>query len=743
MRLASKLENFAARTLLDLFCLQKQSACLTTLMFHKIPKKTDLLVPDELNIDQFEHILDFLRKYTTPLHLSEAVSRLRTGNLPKRSVVITFDDGYPEWQSNIAPLLLKNNIPATFFVTSETLNGQQLWHERIVDAVRALPVHGAKLPYGFGGFVDVLDERKRVILIKDLQGRLKYLPLEERLAAIVEVENQRVTPLPEQKVFDVEMLRRLRNQGFDIGAHTVRHPILNECGDAEAIREIGQSKEIIESILGEKITAFAYPNGRPGKDYSYKHVQAVIKCGFQVAFSSTAGVATKDSDFFQLPRTTLWPERRLRMSYHFFQNYYRKTMSVPPSAGFETNKNIRCLLVASTFPPIHGGSAVVYDNVCRNLPFNSIRVLAASNNYLTQKAINGCKEYDANAPFPIDRLPYLRPLMLPPPRNIFVSVYRFIVKDLMLYLHVFVSASQIVRKHNINIVCIGELVSGGWLGVALKKCFGCKLVFYVHGEEITTNTQGRLYGRMRRRYLEAADKVVSVSSFTCDALTKRMSVPPNSIALIENGVDTERFTPGPVDLTVLSALGLKGKRILLFVGRLVQRKGVDMVISSMPEIIKKIPNIHFVIVGDGEYRETLHKQIADMEMNGYISMVGKVSDDDLVKYFRACDLFVMPNRTMPDGDTEGFGLVFREANACGKPVIAGRAGGAVEAVIEGQTGLLVDGENVKEISDSIIKILSTPQLAADLSEGGLDVARENNVQAMASKFQNVCLKLIQ
>jgi phosphatidylinositol alpha-1,6-mannosyltransferase len=152
--------------------------------------------------------------------------------------------------------------------------------------------------------------------------------------------------------------------------------------------------------------------------------------------------------------------------------------------------------------------------------------------------------------------------------------------------------------------------------------------------------------------------------------------------------------------------------------------------------------VHYLIVGDGEIRAEITQLIADEGLAPWITLVGKVSDDELLRYLRLCDLFVMPNRTMPDGDTEGFGLVFREANACRKPVVGGRAGGAVEAVADGVSGLLVDGYKPAEIADAIERILGDPALAERLSEGGMKLAREHSTEAVARKFLRTCERLL-
>jgi len=152
--------------------------------------------------------------------------------------------------------------------------------------------------------------------------------------------------------------------------------------------------------------------------------------------------------------------------------------------------------------------------------------------------------------------------------------------------------------------------------------------------------------------------------------------------------------------------------------------------------------VHYLIVGDGEIRAELEQLIASEGLGDWVTLVGKVSDGDLLRYLRLCDLFLMPNRTMPDGDTEGFGLVFREANACHKPVIGGRAGGVVEAVADGVSGLLVDGNDPDDIAAAVERILGDPALAARLSEGGYKLAREHSTRAVALQFLRTCETLL-
>jgi len=728
------------RPLLSLLSPAGPSARLSVMLFHKVPTLADPLASNELNLARFEQILDFVGANANVLPLSEASAALQRGTLPARAVALTFDDGYAEWIDNVAPALLRRKMPATFFITTGQFEGGVLWHERILAAVRALPARGAQLPPGLGLYADLDLPGCRERLVEQIQARLKYAPLSQRIDAMQQLESQACRPLILPRGFDSSSVRTLHSQGFEIGAHTVHHPILNECTARQARAEIVDCKAELEALIGGSVHSFAYPNGRPGTDFSSEHVDMVKAAGYRTAVTTSLGVARAGTDPFQLPRFTPWGLSDERIGFQLARNMLTKPVPVPPPIAPERQTDVRCLMVASTFAPIHGGSAVVYENLCRHMPAGSIRVLSASTSYQNHQEIPGWREHDATQSFPVDRIHLLRPPMLPPPANKLVSLWRLAAHDVPLYAKVLYKAATLVRRHDINLVCVGELVTGSWLGIALKKMFGCKLVIYVHGEEITTRTDGRL-GQKRKQFLLAADKVVAVSSFTCEAMST-MGVPPSAMALIQNGVDIKRFTPGERDPALIARHGLQGKQVILTVGRLVARKGTDMAVRAMKQVVAQRPGVHYLIVGDGEIRAELEQLIANEGLGAWVTLVGKVTDDELLRYLRLCDLFLMPNRTMPDGDTEGFGLVFREANACRKPVIGGRAGGVVEAVEDSVSGLLVDGNKPNEIAAAIERILGDPALAARLSEGGYALARANSTEAVAHQFLRTCERVL-
>ncbi len=400
-----------------------------------------------------------------------------------------------------------------------------------------------------------------------------------------------------------------------------------------------------------------------------------------------------------------------------------------------------CLLIANFFTPIRGGSAVVYQALCEFSSPGSMIVLAPWRMFADGSEIPGWREHDAAAKYPIHRLELLRPREATGSSSFLISAWRWLTTDLPLMVRVFLKVREIVRQHNVKVICIGELVTSSWIGLLGQRFLGCKMISYIHGEEITTEMGYRFYGRQRKRYLHKADAVVAVSHFTEKALIRLMDVDQKRIHLFHNGVDVERFQPGPKRADLIARHGLAGKRVILTVGRIVPRKGFDAVIRAMPKILEQVPDAHYLIVGGGHYRPTLEALVAEHGVGEHVTFAGMVTDEDLADYYRLCDLFVMANREMPDGDTEGFGLVFLEANACGKPVVGGIAGGAVEAVRQGENGLLVDSWSVAEIAETITRLLTDAQLYVRIAARGLEIAQDSSSRAKAEQFQELCNRL--
>jgi phosphatidylinositol alpha-1,6-mannosyltransferase len=185
------------------------------------------------------------------------------------------------------------------------------------------------------------------------------------------------------------------------------------------------------------------------------------------------------------------------------------------------------------------------------------------------------------------------------------------------------------------------------------------------------------------------------------------------------GVDEKHFHPG-IDATDLrERLGIGDRPVIVVVGRLVHRKGQDRLIDALPLIHKALPRAALLICGEGPLRGDFEKRAAELHLTDDVFFAGRVSWEDLPRYLSVGDLFAMPSRNRLGGlEVEGLGIVYLEASACGLPVIAGDSGGAPDAVLEGETGFVVDGNSVIDISTRAIQLLQDPALRARMGARG-------------------------
>jgi phosphatidylinositol alpha-1,6-mannosyltransferase len=187
---------------------------------------------------------------------------------------------------------------------------------------------------------------------------------------------------------------------------------------------------------------------------------------------------------------------------------------------------------------------------------------------------------------------------------------------------------------------------------------------------------------------------------------------------IAPGIDVDHFSPQ--DSSQLRRdLNLEKKKVIVSVGRLVHRKGQDHLIESMPEILKQVPNAHLLMVGKGPYLEHLAKLVAVNNLENHVSFIGRIQYAELPKFICAGDVFAMPSRSRLAGlEVEGLGIVYLEASACGLPVVAGSSGGAPDAVVDGVTGIVVDGTNNQEIAQGLITLLKDPGKSREMGAAG-------------------------
>lgn len=281
-------------------------ARLSIFIFHRVMPACDPMRPDEPDAARFEAIVRFIRRAYTPMTLGAASAALRDGRLPPAAACITFDDGYADNAELAVPILERHGMPATFFIATGYLGGGIMWNDVVIEAVRVADAGSFDLADHGLGHHQLDGARSRCDVAAALLRAIKYRPPQARDDAAALIAERAGLGKRPALMMSRQQLLAMRSAGMEIGAHTHTHPILETVSDEQAEAEIARSKLELESMLGQSIHVFAYPNGRPGTDYSARHVAMVGRAGFDAAVSTEMGVATSGSDSLQLPRFTPW-----------------------------------------------------------------------------------------------------------------------------------------------------------------------------------------------------------------------------------------------------------------------------------------------------------------------------------------------------------------------------------------------------------------------------------------------------
>ncbi len=305
-------------------------AGLSILIFHRVLPEPDSLFPGEVDARRFDALMGWMQDWFNVLPLCEAVKRLQRGSLPARAAAITFDDGYADNHEVALPILQRHGLSATFFIATGFLNGGRMFNDTVIETVRRCAEPALDLTRLGLGLHDLrsLDARRQAIAA--LLDSIKYQPLAQRLETVSAMAETADVTLPDDLMMTARQVKALHEAGMEIGAHTVRHPILARLETEAAEQEIADSRDYLQELLGEPVTLFAYPNGKPEADYRCEHAAMARRLGFLAAVSTTWGVARGSSDCFQLPRFTPWERPRWRFGLNLLRNYGRTPAVAAP-----------------------------------------------------------------------------------------------------------------------------------------------------------------------------------------------------------------------------------------------------------------------------------------------------------------------------------------------------------------------------------------------------------------------------
>lgn len=347
------------------------------------------------------------------------------------------------------------------------------------------------------------------------------------------------------------------------------------------------------------------------------------------------------------------------------------------------------------FPPISGGISHYLYEIARHLPPERVRVIGV--------AVPDAQDFDTQQLFDVVRL------RIPTSWPLFKRQLKFFSPFFF---------AQLIKDGDVAYIWCGQahysLLLPAWVYSGLKKipfavfCYGLDLLY----------PQTRLYRTVFNRLLRMAD-IVFVDSLAAKDIVLQLGVDSSKISVVYPTIDSDALQSVVTAQQMRERYNLLDKKCILTVGRIIERKGHDMVLCALPSILKLVPEAHYIIVGKGPHENELQKLVDQLQLRAHVTFAGYAAPDELGAYFSMCDVFTMISREIPEtGDMEGFGIVYLQAGSFAKPVVAGKSGGVPDAVLHELTGLLVNPIDPDEVAQAIVLLLQDMALAKRLGEAG-------------------------
>ena len=516
-----------------------------------------------------------------------------------------------------------------------------------------------------------------------------------------------------EKLLSWAQIEEMAAGGIIFGSHGESHSRLGTLSTQDLELEVSNSKRTIEKRTGKSVVFFSYPYGT-AQDFDSRAVSVVRQAGYRAAFSAEYGELNEASDLFALKRINVecgdtlftlraklngalsWLElfhwRPLRSAIRFLDRLFLR-MSPRRNKTFEP-----VLLASVDFPPHTDGVSTIAGALARKISARrpDVFVLGPSD--------EGAERLDAKSHYQAVRVPgydwgYARMLPFAP------------------------AMVWLILSKGIRRVLALNIAYGGIIAWILSYPLKLKYVLFAYGYEFEKVRSSAFVKKWYQRMYARAEKVICCS----EAVRRRLidfGVAESKAELIYPAVDLDRYQPAAPRADFMQRNQLVGKRIVLTVGRLVERKGHDQVLRALKLLIGKYPDVLYCISGKGSFETRLKEIVHELGLENYVRFMGRVPDEDLRDLYNACEFFIMPSREIEaNGHIEGFGIVFLEANAFGKPVIGGHSGGVAEAVQDGISGLLADPHSPDDIALKMETLLANPSYAKQLGQTGLERLR--------------------
>ena len=289
---------------------------------------------------------------------------------------------------------------------------------------------------------------------------------------------------------------------------------------------------------------------------------------------------------------------------------------------------------------------------------------------------------------------------------------------------------KILRKNNDTIFIATTWEMAKPFNFLKKRFPKSKMIVVAHGLEITRiKSSSEL--KVINNVISSSDIVLAVSRFTRDEITNKLKdIDTSHVKFLHNGVDTNRFYQAEVEADFYNKYKIpQNSDLILTLARIIKRKAHDDVLRALPDVLSQFPKAHYIIAGphrkEDSYFSSLNKLVDELSLQKHVTFIDFLPDKDLKKIYSISKVYVMPSRNLHEtGDSEGFGITFLEANACGCPVIGSYEGGIPDAVENEVNGLLVSSDSPPEIASAIKKMFSDEDYRMNLVKQGKDRVSE-------------------
>jgi phosphatidylinositol alpha-1,6-mannosyltransferase len=374
---------------------------------------------------------------------------------------------------------------------------------------------------------------------------------------------------------------------------------------------------------------------------------------------------------------------------------------------------LRTLFCTNDFPPRIGGAQSYYWGAIRTLDPSEVTVFAPA--HIDAEA------FDATHPYNVVRA---STSVLWPTPGMLRQVHELAVRE------------------KVELIQLGHPLPAGLIGPTLKRWMGLPYIVFLGGAEVTLPGAVPGVNALLRHVLGNAAMLLTVSDYTAQAASEQVngSVP---VEVLRPPLAVDGLAPATTDEAVAlkARFGIDGE-LVVCVGRLVPRKGQDKLIDALALLGQEFPRLHLALIGEGRLATRLYDRAWHRGIVERVHLTGALADDAVKDWLRAADVFASPCRSRWGGfEVEGFGIVFAEAALAGLPVVAGRSGGAPEAVLEGRTGAVIDGRSAQQVAAALGSILRmSPARRRALGARGRELAVGRHAPAAVGERYRALLR---